>query len=208
MLRNGYTVSFKERFYFITDTDDSEIAKIQMDGNSFYLKLDAVEGHVFSAKVDESIIWHKRYGHFNLNSLKFMYDASMVDDMLDIYISAQTCESCELGKQHRQSFPQSISKRATHKLELVHSEICGPMNIVLLSNNVYFILFIDDFSRMTWVYFLKTKSQAFSMFRNFKKMAETQSDKKKSRCLELITKESILLKSSMSFVKKLGLYTS
>jgi hypothetical protein len=59
MLRNGYTVSFKERFYFITDTDDSEIAKIQMDGNSFYLKLDAVEGHVFSAKVDESIIWHK-----------------------------------------------------------------------------------------------------------------------------------------------------
>jgi hypothetical protein len=178
MLRYSYTISFKERFYFITDTHDSEIAKIQMDGNSFYLKLDAVEGHVFNAKVDESIIWHKRYGHFNLNSLKFMYDAGMVDDMLEIHISAQTCESCELGKQHRQSFPQSISKRATHKLELVHSEICGPMNIVLLSNNVYFILFIDDFSRMTWVYFLKTKSQAFSMFRNFKKMAETQSDKK------------------------------
>jgi len=121
-----------------------------MDGNSFYLKLDTVEGHVFSAKVDESIIWHKRYGHFNLNSLKFIYDAGMVDDMLEIHVSAQTCESCELGKQHRQSFPQSISKRATHKPELVHSNICGPMNIVSLSNNdVYFILFIDDFSRMT-----------------------------------------------------------
>jgi len=43
---------------------------------------------------------------------------------------------------------------------------------------VYFILFIDDFSRMTWVYFLKTKSKALSMFRNFKCMGETQSNQK------------------------------
>ena len=145
-----------------------------MDGNSFYLKLDAVEGHVFYAKVDKSIMWHKRYGHFHLKSLKFMHDARMVDDMPEIHVSDQTCDSCELGKQHRQPFPQNISKRATHKLELVHSDICGPMSTTSLSNNLYFILFIDDFSRMTWVYFLKTKSQALSMFNNFKKMVETQ----------------------------------
>jgi hypothetical protein len=52
------------------------------------------------------------------------------------------------------------------------------MSTTSLSNNVYFILFIDDFSRLTWVYFLKTKSQALSMFRNFKSMAETQSVQK------------------------------
>jgi hypothetical protein len=56
MLRNGYAVSFKERFCFITDTHGLEIAKLKMDGNSFYLKLDAVKGHVFSAKLDESIL--------------------------------------------------------------------------------------------------------------------------------------------------------
>ena len=63
-------------------------------------------------------------------------------------------------------------------LELVHSDICGPMSTASLNNNVYFILFIDDFSRMTWVYFLKHKSQALSMFKNFKSMAETQSGQK------------------------------
>ena len=178
MLRNGYEISFKERFCFITDTHDSEIAKIKMDGNSFYLKLSAFEGHVFSAKIDESIFWHKRFGQYNLKSLKLLYDASMVEDMPEIHVSTQTCGNCELGKQHRQSFPQSISKRATHKLKLVHSNICGPMSTASLSNNVYFIFFIDDFSRMTWVYFLKTKSEAFSMFRNFKCMVETQSDQK------------------------------
>jgi len=56
MLRNSYQVSFKDSFCFIIDTHDSKIAKIKMDGNSFYLKLDAFEGHVFSAKVDESIV--------------------------------------------------------------------------------------------------------------------------------------------------------
>ena len=52
------------------------------------------------------------------------------------------------------------------------------MSTASLSNNLYFILFIDDFSRMTWVYFLKTKSQALSMFSNFKKMVETQCGQK------------------------------
>jgi len=101
MLRNSYEVSFKERFCFITDTHNSEIAEIKMDGNSFYLKLNVVEGHVFSARIDESIVWHKRFGHYNLKSLKLLYDASMIEDMLEIHVSTQTYGSCKLGKQHQ-----------------------------------------------------------------------------------------------------------
>jgi hypothetical protein len=71
-----------------------------MDGNSFYLKLNLVEGHLFSAKIDENVVWHKRHGHFNLKSLKFMQEANIVEDMPEIIVNAQTCESCELGKQH------------------------------------------------------------------------------------------------------------
>ncbi|KAL6327641.1 hypothetical protein AAG906_022204 [Vitis piasezkii] len=52
-----------------------------MNGNSFYLKLDLVEGNVFSAKIDESVVYHKRYGHFNLKSPRFMQEAGMVEDM-------------------------------------------------------------------------------------------------------------------------------
>lgn len=178
MLRNGYSVSFKEIFCFITDIRGVEIAKLKMNGNSFYLKLDLVEGHVFSGKIDESVVWHKRYGHFNLKSLKFMQEADMVEDMPEITVNAQTCENCKLEKHHRHSFPQNLTKRATHKLELIHSNIYRPMSTASLSNNMYFALFIDDFSRMTWVYFLKIKSQVFSVFKSFKTMVETQSGQK------------------------------
>ena len=52
------------------------------------------------------------------------------------------------------------------------------MRVVSLNNSAYFILFIDDYSRMTRVYFLKTKSQAFSEFKRFKSLVETQSGEK------------------------------
>lgn len=175
MTKNGYGVSFKENYCLITDVRGVEIAKLKMMGNSFYLKLDLVEGHVFSAKIDDSVVWHKRYGHFNLKSLKFMQEVGMVEDMPEITISSQTCESCELGKHHRHPFPKNLARRATQKLELIHSDICGPMSTSSLNGSLYFVLFIDDLSRMTWVYFLKSKSEVFSVFKSFKKLVETQS---------------------------------
>ena len=178
MLKSGYEILFKDRSCLIIDAHGSVMARLGMDGNSFYLKMDAVGGHAFTAKIDESFIWHKRYGHFNMQSLKLMHDANMVDDIPEIYVNDHTCGSCELGKLHRKPFPQGLVRRATQKLELVHSDICGPMSTESLSHNLYFMLLIDDFSRMTWVYFLRNKSQALSMFKTFKYMVETQCEQK------------------------------
>nr|KYP31983.1 hypothetical protein KK1_047447 [Cajanus cajan] len=63
MLRNGYGVSFKENYCFIMDELGLEIAKIKMTKNNFYLKFDLVEDHDFIAKIDESNVWHGRFGH-------------------------------------------------------------------------------------------------------------------------------------------------
>ena len=65
--------------------------------------------------------------------------------------------------------------RAKEKLELVHTNVCGPMRIASIGQNKYFILFIDDLTRMTWVYFLNSKSQVFFVFKKFKALVENQS---------------------------------
>ena len=80
MLRNGYEVSFKNNCCFIADIHESEVVRIEMNGNSFYLKLDAIEGYVCSAIADDSLTWHKRYGHYNLKSLKYSHNIGMVDN--------------------------------------------------------------------------------------------------------------------------------
>ena len=71
-----------------------------------------------------------------------------------------------MGKQHRKSFSKGVSWRASVFLELIHTDICGQMKTPSLGSQMYFLIFIDDFSRMTWAYFLKEKSEAFAIFKN------------------------------------------
>jgi len=59
------------------------------------------------------------------------------------------CEGCILGKQHRESFPSGKSIRAKAPLEIVHSDLCGPMQTPSLAGNHYILTFIDDFTRKT-----------------------------------------------------------
>ena len=63
-------------------------------------------------------------------------------------------------------------------LEIVHSDVCGLMSSSSLSGYVYYVSFIDDFSRKTWIYFLKGKSEVFSKFKEYKALVENQTDRK------------------------------
>ena len=69
------------------------------------------------------------------------------------------------------SFPRSDT-RAKGVLDLVHSDVCGPMSTKSLRGYEYYVTFIDDFSRKTWIYFLKTKDEVFSRFQEFKALVE------------------------------------
>ncbi|GJW85870.1 retrovirus-related pol polyprotein from transposon TNT 1-94 [Tanacetum coccineum] len=77
---------------------------------------------------DDSMKWHKRFGHFNYITLQHMYTTKLVRDMPPISEVDSKCEGCELGKSHRLPFLKSGVMRATHKLEIMHSDICGPMS--------------------------------------------------------------------------------
>ena len=62
-------------------------------------------------------------------------------------------------------------------LEIVHSDLCGPMQTPSLASSHYMLTFIDDYTRKTWVYFLKYKSEVFEKFCHFKALVEKQSGK-------------------------------
>ena len=99
----------------------------------------------------------------------------MVQGLPRIEEKSGVCEGCVLGKHHRLSFPKGVAWRAKKQLELVHTDVCGPMQTPSHAQNRYFILFIDDYTRMTWVYFMRQKSEVFSIFKKFKILVEKQS---------------------------------
>ena len=121
-----------------------------------------------------SQIWHKRLGHLNERSLKLLEEQELVYGLPQLEMSSNVCEGCMLGKQHMDFFPSRSTWRAQDPLELIHTDICGPMQVESHSGNKYFLLFTDDCTRMTWVYFLRNKSDAFGCFKKFKAMTELQ----------------------------------
>jgi hypothetical protein len=81
--------------------------------------------------------------------------------------SLPTGEGCMLGKQTRKVFPKD-AWRASRVLQLVHADLCGPMSVKSLGGSWYFFMLTDDYSRMSWVFFLANKSEAFGKFKDLK----------------------------------------
>lgn len=98
----------------------------------------------------------------------------MVKGLPQFQRPSQVCEECVVGKQHRETFPAGKSRRAKQVLELIHSDICDPITPTSNGGKRYFITFIDDFSRKTWVYLLQEKFEALSVFKQFKALAENE----------------------------------
>ena len=84
------------------------------------------------------------------------------------------CESCQLGKHSRTSFPRSVKCDASSPFALVHSDIWGPSRVKSTLGFQYFLTFIDDYSRCTWLFLLKNRSKLFHTFQSFFNEIKTQ----------------------------------
>ena len=114
---------------------------------------------VFQEEVkDENWLCNLRFGHLNFGGLNLLHRKGMVKGLPLIEKPDNLCEGCILGKQHRESFPAGKSIREKAPLEIVYSDLCGPMQAPSLTDSIYVLTFIDDYTRKTWVYFLKQKS--------------------------------------------------
>ena len=143
-------------------------------GSLYYLDCKSTpEAHVTTGeKESKEDLWHQRYGHLSETSLKKLVNEGMVDG-LDYNASKKLtfCSDCADGKNHRQKFDKDGHRR-TEALELVHSDVCGKMSVASNGGAYYFLTFIDDATRYTWVYILKTKAAVYEKFREWKAEVE------------------------------------
>lgn len=107
-----------------------------------------------------------------------MFSSGVLLDKLDISSEIdKTCEECALSKVHTLSFVKS-NNHAVSSFDIIHSEVWGPFRVGSLSGKYYYIVFIDDWSHYSWIYFLRQKFEVFQMFKYFQAMVQTQFNKK------------------------------
>ncbi|CAN1163242.1 Retrovirus-related Pol polyprotein from transposon RE2 [Linum perenne] len=113
--------------------------------------------------------WHRRLGHANMESVKRTLRSS------DIYFSNKRlphiCHDCCVGKMHKQPFPLS-TYRAAGPLDLICSDVWGPSPIPSVENHRYYIIFYDHYSKYTWIYFVRYRSDLLSVFIKYRTMVE------------------------------------
>ena len=129
-----------------------------------------------SVAIDNNDLWHQRLGHLNSQQLRKMVQQNQVSGIkLFPRSSEPLCEGCVVGKMQRKPFKSVDHKQSTKKLELVHSDVCGPIQMDSIGGSRYFVTFIDDYSHCVSVYFLKHKSEVLKKFQEFESIVTNES---------------------------------
>ena len=141
LLEHDYALNFDNGECSIYDKRDGRqlVVNIHMEKNrSFPINFSNCGNQALKAhEIDSSWLWHKRLGHLNFRSLNVLQQKGMVFGLPKIEEKEDVCQGCALGKQHRQPFPKGVSWRAKEYLQLVHTDVCGPMRTTSHGGNKY-----------------------------------------------------------------------
>ena len=126
-------------------------------------------------KKDDSLsMWHARFGHLDYDYLKMLDSKSLVEGLSfnQNEIFDRKCHGCAYGKQHCLPFPKKSVHKCKQPLELIHTDVCGPIPINSVGGSRYFVTFTDDYTHYTYVNMIKNKSEGIDKLREYVKMAE------------------------------------
>nr|GEW68425.1 retrovirus-related Pol polyprotein from transposon TNT 1-94 [Tanacetum cinerariifolium] len=122
------------------------------------------------ASFTKSWLWHQRLSHLNFDTINDLARNDLVSGLPKFkYNKEHLCPSCEQGKSKRASHPPKPVPNSRQRLHLLHMDLCGPMRIASINGKRYVLVIVDDYSRYTWVHFLKSKDEAPEVIKMFLK---------------------------------------
>jgi hypothetical protein len=147
-------------------------------------------------------LWHRIFSHINYKVLPYVCKA--VTGLPELKVDHEgVCNGYAQRKNIKNPFPKRDNK-AKGVLELIHSDVCSPMPSSSINGYVYYVPFIDDYSCKTWVYFLKSKDEVFSKFKELKALIENLSERK-IKILRLENGGEYTSKEFLNFFKDVGI---
>jgi hypothetical protein len=179
MCDRGCEVVFTSKDCKIKSVNSGQVAAkgTRTDNNAYVLKEDIEDCHL--RKHDESWLWHSGIGHLNFDHLIKLKNLAEVKYLPRISKPQDSvCKPFHVGKLPKTQFKSNNSTSTEKPLQLVHMDLCGPSRQEGTGKENYFMMIIDDYSRLTWVSFLKEKVEAFEKFKIFKSLTKNQTRNK------------------------------
>nr|GEV75120.1 retrotransposon-related protein [Tanacetum cinerariifolium] len=124
---------------------------------------------LFKASKTKSWLWHRRLSHLNFGTIKKLVKQGLVKGLPKLkYTKDHLCSACQMGKSKKESHPHNPKPSTNEKLQMLHMDLYGPMWVASINKKSYILVIVDDYSRFTWVKFLRTKDEALEItLRNY-----------------------------------------
>ncbi|GJV42708.1 retrovirus-related pol polyprotein from transposon TNT 1-94 [Tanacetum coccineum] len=159
-------VAFRKNTCFIRNLEGVDLLSGSRDTNLYTISLDDMLRSspiclLSKASKTKSWLWHRRLSHLNFGTLNKLAKDGLARGIPRLkFQKDHLCSACALGKSKKSSHQPKAEDTNQEKLYLLHMDLCGPMRVASINGKRYILVIVDDYSRFTWVRFLKTKDEA------------------------------------------------
>ncbi|KAK2428718.1 putative mitochondrial protein [Trifolium repens] len=165
----GMRVNFTKSECLVNNEEGELVLRGTRSKDNCYLWMPQEEALTSTCLVtteDEVQLWHQKLGHLNLKGMKKAISLEAIRGLPKLKIvEGKVCGECQIGKKIRMSHPMLEHQTTSKVLELLHMDLMGPMQVESLGGKRYALVVVDDYSRYTWVNFIREKSDAFDVFK-------------------------------------------
>lgn len=185
MINSGLEIIFKDSKVFVLNKKEQVFLEGQKKGMMLKITFQVRDFNKNSALKAYSIcndhmLWHRRLGHASAGKLKIMLEKNLISIDKNLSKNEIFCEPCVKGRQTK-DYCARYDGKTSRPLELIHSDVCGPINPPTHDGKRYILTFHDDFSKFTHVYLLERKSEVPERFKHFVTKMTAQLNSKISR---------------------------
>nr|GFA45586.1 hypothetical protein [Tanacetum cinerariifolium] len=159
-----YVEGLGHNLFFVGQFCDSDLEVAFRQHTCFIHNLDG-------ASKTESWLWHRRLSHLNFGAINYLASQGLVRGLPKLkFEKDHLCSACAMGKSTKKTHKPKSEDTNQEKLYLLHMGLCRPMRVESINGKKYILVIVDDYSRFTWVKFLRSKDETLDFIIKFLKM--------------------------------------
>nr|GEZ21613.1 hypothetical protein [Tanacetum cinerariifolium] len=173
-------VAFHQHTCFIRNLDRVDLLIGSRGNNMYTLSLQDMMASspiclLSKASKTKSWLWHRRLSHMNFGAIKHLARQGLVRGLPKLkFEKDHLCSACAIGKSTKKTHKSKSEDTNQEKLYLFHMDLCRPMRVESVNGKKYILVIVDDYSRFTWVKFLRSKDETSDFIIKFLKMIQVR----------------------------------
>ncbi|GJV87167.1 retrovirus-related pol polyprotein from transposon TNT 1-94 [Tanacetum coccineum] len=171
-------VAFRKSTCFVRDLQGNDLLTGNRGTDLYTISLQETTSStpiclMAKASPTQAWLWHRRLSHLNFDYINLLSKKDVVIGLPKLkYVKDQLCSSCEVSKAKRSSFKSKTVPSSKGRLNLLHMDLCGPMQVASINGKKYILVIVDDYSRYTWTLFLCSKDETPEVLKDFLTMIQ------------------------------------